>query len=619
VSDEPSPVISEAPPPRHRGWLTIGFVAAILVYGVGYLIWYLGTPLGQAPQLDGAENLALAGQIAHGTLPHESFYRAMLYPAVLAVPLKLGLPGESLPAFAAIFGLLCHFAITLGVARLAARLWAGPNEKQAALLAAALWGFNPVALFYAVDVLDTVPSLALFVWGLVWYARPGTRKVDSIVGGVFLGLAVAARPHFLPVVFMATAVRALLAGRRKAQYADMSACFSALAVLLVVGGVDARWGGEFHLMPTQGAYNFYAANLPGANGRYYTQKVLFAEITPGENPARKEAEALYAQATQTPPPHSMAEMNAYWRAQAWANITTNPMAWLKLMAKKTYYLLNDFDQYNNQTYAWHQAESPWLKWNYLGWGILFVMAVGAVPLAWRRVHSEETIRPKLLGLLLVFCTYAAGVLLYYASGRFRLPLMALLCVPAAGWAANLPMEKKKKGLCLGAMLLPVMLTFSNLFAAHDTSTFIQDELLSANAAAQTGNDELAEKYAQQALLLDPTRPDARRIALVSYFNLTTTDAKTYDTLRGWQAQLKLLPGLELPDASSNLAAGMAYWKTGDKATALKIWKDGAGRFGPGSMPTKALLTENIFNHQIPQGTPPPDLPLLDYMQRQPGN
>ena len=95
----------------------------MVVYGVGYLIWYLGTPLGRAPQLDGAENLALAGKIVAGTLPHEPFYRAMLYPAVLAVPLKLGLPVENLPAFASIFGLFCHFAIALGVARLSTRLW----------------------------------------------------------------------------------------------------------------------------------------------------------------------------------------------------------------------------------------------------------------------------------------------------------------------------------------------------------------------------------------------------------------------------------------------------------------------------------------------------------------
>jgi hypothetical protein len=30
------------------------------------------------------------------------------------------------------------------------------------------------------------------------------------------------------------------------------------------------------------------------------------------------------------------------------------------MARKTYYLFNDFEPYNNKTYAFHQARSPWL-------------------------------------------------------------------------------------------------------------------------------------------------------------------------------------------------------------------------------------------------------------------
>ena len=82
--------------------------------------------LGPRAALDGAENLALAAKIATGTLPRELFYRAMLYPAVLAVPLWLRLLAAWFAAaLAAILGLLCHFAIALGGREgLAARVWA---------------------------------------------------------------------------------------------------------------------------------------------------------------------------------------------------------------------------------------------------------------------------------------------------------------------------------------------------------------------------------------------------------------------------------------------------------------------------------------------------------------
>ncbi len=62
---------------------------ATLGYGLLYLSWYWGTPLGQSPVLDGAENLLIAEAIADATLPTEPFYRAMLYPCVLSVFLFL--------------------------------------------------------------------------------------------------------------------------------------------------------------------------------------------------------------------------------------------------------------------------------------------------------------------------------------------------------------------------------------------------------------------------------------------------------------------------------------------------------------------------------------------------
>ncbi len=239
MNDEAAPTTPAASIPRAgQRWFIVAAALAIAVYGFGYLFWYLGTPLGRAPQLDGAENIALAQKIAGGTLAHEPFYRAMLYPAVLAVPLKLGMSADDLPMLAAILGLLCHFAIALGVARLAARLWAGPGEDKTALLAAALWGLNPVALFYAVDVLDTVPSLALAVWALVWWTRPGGRGRDAIGGGVLLGLAVAARPHFLPLVFIAPLARAWLAGCWWPRAGDALAWAGSAAVLLALGGVQ---------------------------------------------------------------------------------------------------------------------------------------------------------------------------------------------------------------------------------------------------------------------------------------------------------------------------------------------------------------------------------------------
>ncbi|MGA2051934.1 MAG: hypothetical protein ABSH19_01345, partial [Opitutales bacterium] len=562
AAGSPGPAAAETSRPRVRrrlgGWLAL----AIFAYGVGYLTWYLGTPLGRAPQLDGRENMELAVQIASGSLPHELFYRAMLYPAALAVPLWLGWPLAWLPGLAAVLGMLSHFAATWAVARLTARLWAGPRANWAAALAAALWGLNPVALFYAVDVLDATPSLALCLWGLVWLAQTGGRRRDALVGGILLGLAVGMRPHFLPVALVAPVVRAWLVGRWQPALRDGVAWAGVAIPLLAVGLAQWAWAGEFRVLPWQGAYNFYAANRRGANGRYYTQRVFLTDLAPGENPTRVESELLYAQETGSRPPFKIPLMEGYWQARAWAGIMENPTAWLELMGRKTYYLFNDFDQYNNKTYAWHQEQSPWLRWNFLSWGVLLVLAAAMLP-----VGAAER-RTAMAGLLLVFIAYGAGVLIYYASGRFRLPLAPLLCVLAGGWAAMPEMFKRQSGFrCVAITVLAVLaasaagaVAATDFFNARDESTFIQDELLSANAAAEVGEDAQAYSLAEQALARDGARPDARRIALVSYFNLALDGGAGMDSADGWRKQLPLLDGLELRDPALSLVAGVAWWK-----------------------------------------------------------
>ncbi len=614
--DEPGP--AEAAPRRSR---TTGWVAlAVFLYGTCYLIWYLGTPLGRAPQLDGRENLELAAQIAQGTLAHEPFYRAMLYPAVLAVPLMAGCPPDWLPMLAALAGLLMHFAATWAVALLARRVWQEQGGDGAAAIAAALWGLNPVALFYAVDVLDVTLALALFLWGLVWLSNTKGRAREKLGGGILLGLAVAVRPHFLPVVLAAPLAAAWLAGRWKPETRDAMAWAGAALPLLLVGAVQWGWAGELRIMPWQGAYNLYSANRPGANGKYYAQRMFFADIAPGENPTRKESELIFGQETGSVPPYKVGAMEGYWQARALQSIMRNPLAWAELMGRKTYYLLNDFDQYNNKTYAWHQQQSPWLRWNYLSWGGLLMLAAGSLALAWMTETGER--RTRIMGVLLVFCAYGAGVVLYYASGRFRLPLAPLLAVLAGGWACCRPQAGRPlrpagalaRGIAVLAMVLAGVAAFSDFFAARDEATFIQDELLSANAAADVGEDAQAYALAKAVLARDAQRPDARRIALVSWFNLAVAGKDGADAAEQWRQQLPLLKGLELRDPVLAFVAGVAWWKTGDSQQAETIWKEGAARFGANSAPGRAVVAAEYAQHAAMRGgTPPPETGLVEYL------
>src|SRR5262249_20878745 len=121
------------------------------------------SPSGRFPLLDGAENLALAQRIAQGSLPAEPFFRAMLYPGLLALLLLGGVPSDWLPAAAGLLGCLLHAGSTVFVYWIARRAWA---SARAGWVAAALYGLNPVAIYFATEPLDTTLGLFLFLAGL---------------------------------------------------------------------------------------------------------------------------------------------------------------------------------------------------------------------------------------------------------------------------------------------------------------------------------------------------------------------------------------------------------------------------------------------------------------------
>jgi hypothetical protein len=90
-------------------WLLI----LVTAYSLAHLFWYWQTPLGQIPALDGQENLFLADSISDGSLEAEPFYRAILYPAILA----------AIPIHWMLLGIGCHIVNTILAVKLSRKQW----------------------------------------------------------------------------------------------------------------------------------------------------------------------------------------------------------------------------------------------------------------------------------------------------------------------------------------------------------------------------------------------------------------------------------------------------------------------------------------------------------------
>jgi len=503
-----------------RPWLIILLVA--LLYALGHFTWYAPTPLGQVPVLDEQENLTLARQIATGTLPPEPFYRAMGYPLLLATLLGLGVSAAQLLVAALLLGVGLHALAAVLVGALAHRWF---DDARAGLIAGLLAALNPVFVHYATQRLDATLGTVLFLAGLhalrLEAKHPAPRA--SLDATMFWTLAAMVRPQFLTVLLVLPVLWFSRRESRPSPRIAMVAFALSAALFLGQGFWQRHVGGKIRVLPWQGAYNLWAANQPGAHGRYYAQILALPPGTATDNPAKLESLALFVRGTGYPlpagplTPAKIDAMNSHWRTRFLDYVRHHPFAWAKQLLRKTYAFLNDWEQYNNKTYAFHAARSPWLAWNPLGWGVLLVLGIAG---AWRLGRTApETARAA--GLIAL--ATAAGVILFFVSARFRLPLAALLCVPAGAALARpawffrfLPPAHR---MLLGVALVGIAgLTFSQFDGVRDRRPFVQDHLLIARAAQTVGNDGEVWHHAGAALALNPSRLDAAEYSVTAGFN-----------------------------------------------------------------------------------------------------
>ena len=567
------PAPSPAPASSLRPlWPVAVPVAVALAYAFGHLGWYLTTPLGQVPVLDERENLALADAIVRGALPAEPFYRAQGYALLLAGLRALGVSAGGLFSAALALGAALH-AVNAGLVSLLARRWFGP---VAALAAGLLCALNPVLVHYSTQALDAVPALTLFLAGLVCIApilgapAGSGGTVRWIGASVFWAAATLMRPNYL-LVWALLPLLALPGWRTRPGRRQFAAAFTGGLLFLATAGWQEKVSGVAGFLPWQGAYNLWAANQPGANGRYYTQHVSLPPVLAERNPARAESMLLYQQETGRPPT-DIAAMNAHWHAKFLGYAVQHPFAWLGQLGRKAYALLNDWEQYNNKTYVFHHDLSPWLRWNRVGFGGLFLLGlIGAFRLVGESPRTAAS-------LALIAAVTAASVLLFFVSARFRLPLAALATALAGGAFASYsywqtwPLARRQ---CLMlAVGVAALLTFSHFDDVQSRATLVQDHALLARAAATVGDDALAWSEAQAALALQPGHPDALRIAVASYFNQLLDGAASPAEEPLWRsdcADLLKDPRTDAPDLRA--VAGLALWRAGQRPTALALWEE----------------------------------------------
>jgi hypothetical protein len=562
--------------PRALGWI----LALSGAYALAYLSFYRTTPLGQTAVLDEREQQVLAREMATGTLAREPYYRSPLWAGVLSEFYRLGLNDEQVLLAGQVTNIALHLICVACIYFCALRLW---RKKLGAALAALLYGIYPVNVYFAGDLLDTTLGEALLCGGILFLAEALSKKriTAGVLSGLLLGLVILARGQMVCIAAVAGVFLACAADKR----AFWGYLTGVLLVVLSFGLCELSRTGRFYVLPTQGGYNLYAANIPGSSGEGYKQKAEYPNLGEGENPAKADGQMLFEKKTGRFDV-SEEEMGRYWVGQFVRQLQSKPAETTSLYLHKLFAFVNDHEGYNNKSYAFQKGLSPILRINPLGFSFLGLMAIMAV-LFYRPLPKDIYL---ILGLLL---TYYLTAGLFFASDRFRLPMIPLVILLAAGMPSAILQEKARLthrriltwGLGCRLCLLAAWTILSCWPIYTREDTIRADKLLMAQAALKAGEDAQAEELSQELLRSNYAQQSCLMCLAQARYNMAVKSALPRSA-SWWQEERHLAAQIKYPSDEAVYIMGMCDWHL---AGSRQAWRYLSNKNGGSPQALAALI------------------------------
>lgn len=361
----------------------------------------LASPLGSYPVVDGEWHHAWAREVASGNLfIYAPFFRAPLYPWLLGGWYALAGPGAAA-------GALFSMAAGAGTAVLLHRLGLRCFSRWKALVTAGIWSLWGTSLLYSGFLLIE----PLYILLLVASFHALCRRPDIPLPWFLLGAACIARPG--AVLLLPVSI-----------YLFRPRFRSWVAWAVPVGGVflvNALNGDPGTVISSQGGVNFYIGSGPEADG-------VTAFAPPGgklPSDSLPYIDNVWAASLEPLPEGSApSRVSAHWTAKTVRHITSQPVRFMVLLAEKAAYLLSPVEMPCNYDVYYMGRYSA-------GAGLLISGPPAALPgillwallpgaLAAGRLSSPER------KLLLWVLTLAAGLMPFFITARFRLPMMPFL-------------------------------------------------------------------------------------------------------------------------------------------------------------------------------------------------
>jgi hypothetical protein len=229
---------------------------------------------------------------------------------------------------------------------------------------------------------------------------------------------------------------------------------------------------------------------------------------PYDDPVRVYAEQEYQRIHPSAPPRpDPAAVSRYWQQRGIDEIRAGPGDWLRLMLRKTGYMLWNREIANNKTFSFTlRHESLILRCLPVRWWLLVGLAPIGAGVIWRRGD-----RGLLLLLAALSGAFGAGIVLFFVNGRFRIPLWPPMCVLAGaalahGWRADWG-GRRLRILTYGLTGLMVAGAFLGGVGVPPES-YARDFFFRSKARLTKGDAAGAASDIAESLRLDENNPDA---------------------------------------------------------------------------------------------------------------
>ncbi len=296
-----------------------------------------------------------------------------------------------------------------------------------------------------------------------------------LLAGLSFGLLVICRPEMLAVLpFLllwlwrgSLVHRSSLIVHRSDLVAMTVMAFAVIAVVPVRNYIVAR---DPVLFTAHSGINFYYGNNPAADGTWQPTRELEKGV--GFSHERLKQISRTIEGREVNP----SQASAYWTNQGLKFITSRPLAYLRLEARKLLFFLSNYEVPNDYYPETARAASVPLKLAFVNFGLVLALGLAGMFFAWPR-------RRQALPAYLFVAAYLLSSLVFYVLSRLRAPVFPFLLMFAGYGLSELPEALRKWKSARTAIGLAVAVAVSvgaNLIP-------LQTRTYSAQAWTQIGN------------------------------------------------------------------------------------------------------------------------------------